>query len=76
MNITDQTALVTGANRGIGKQFVLELLDRGVGKVYAAARRPETIDIDDARVVRSTSTCSTGRRSPRPRRPRSTCRSS
>lgn len=51
MNVTDRIALVTGANRGIGKQFVLELLERGVGKVYAAARRPETIDIDDVRVV-------------------------
>ncbi len=51
MNITDQIALVTGANRGIGRQFVLELLERGVSKVYATARRPETLDLDDARVV-------------------------
>ena len=51
MNVLDQIALVTGANRGIGKQFVLELLERGASKVYATARRPETIDIDDARVV-------------------------
>jgi len=51
MNITNQVALVTGANRGIGRQFVLELLDRGAAKVYATARRPETLDFDDARVV-------------------------
>jgi NAD(P)-dependent dehydrogenase (short-subunit alcohol dehydrogenase family) len=51
MNITDQIALVTGANRGIGKQFILELLDRGASKVYATARRIETIDFDDDRVV-------------------------
>lgn len=51
MNVTQQVALVTGANRGIGRQFVLELLDRGASKVYAAARRPELIDIDDDRVV-------------------------
>jgi NAD(P)-dependent dehydrogenase (short-subunit alcohol dehydrogenase family) len=51
MNIADQTALVTGANRGIGRQFVLELLERGVSKVYATARRPESIDVDDDRVV-------------------------
>lgn len=51
MNVTDQIALVTGANRGIGRQFVLELLERGVSKVYAAARRPETVDVDDPRVV-------------------------
>lgn len=51
MNITGQTALVTGANRGIGRQFILELLDQGAAKVYAASRRPETIDFDDDRVV-------------------------
>lgn len=51
MEITDQIALVTGANRGIGRQFVLELLERGAGKVYATARRPETLDFDDSRVV-------------------------
>ncbi len=37
-------AFVTGANRGLGKRFAAELLARGA-KVYAAARRPETIDI-------------------------------
>lgn len=37
-------ALVTGANRGLGRRFALDLLARGA-KVYAAARRPETIDI-------------------------------
>src|SRR5258705_12710378 len=44
--MTDQqiTALVTGANRGLGKRFATQLLERGA-KVYAAARRPETIDI-------------------------------
>ncbi|WP_193614115.1 SDR family oxidoreductase [Nocardioides lijunqiniae] len=51
MNIPDQVALVTGANRGIGRQFVLELLERGATKVYATARRPESIDVVDSRVV-------------------------
>ena len=51
MDITAQTALVTGANRGIGRQFVLELLERGARKVYATARRPEAIDLVDDRVV-------------------------
>jgi NAD(P)-dependent dehydrogenase (short-subunit alcohol dehydrogenase family) len=37
------TALVTGANRGLGRQFAIELLARGA-KVYGAARRPETVD--------------------------------
>lgn len=51
MDITDQIALVTGANRGIGREFVLELLERGARRVYATARRPETLEIDDDRVV-------------------------
>ncbi|MGV2985368.1 SDR family oxidoreductase [Microbacterium sp. AGC85] len=51
MNIADQIALVTGANRGIGREFVLELLERGVSKVYATARRAESIVFDDSRVV-------------------------
>ncbi|BBX05261.1 SDR family oxidoreductase [Mycolicibacterium aichiense] len=43
--MTEQTtALVTGANRGLGRKFAAELISRGV-KVYAAARRPETIDL-------------------------------
>ncbi|CAN5270493.1 SDR family oxidoreductase [soil metagenome] len=51
MDVTTQIALVTGANRGIGRQFVLELLERGAGKVYATARRPELLEFDDSRVV-------------------------
>jgi NAD(P)-dependent dehydrogenase (short-subunit alcohol dehydrogenase family) len=38
------TALVTGANRGLGRRFATELVARGA-KVYAAARNPETVDI-------------------------------
>ncbi len=41
------TALVTGANRGLGKRFAEELVARGA-KVYAAARRPETVDVAGA----------------------------
>jgi NAD(P)-dependent dehydrogenase (short-subunit alcohol dehydrogenase family) len=37
-------ALVTGANRGLGRRFATELVARGA-TVYATARRPETIDI-------------------------------
>lgn len=37
------TVLVTGANRGLGKQIAAEFVARGA-KVYAAARRPESID--------------------------------
>jgi NAD(P)-dependent dehydrogenase (short-subunit alcohol dehydrogenase family) len=38
------TALVTGANRGLGRPFAAGLLAHGAN-VYAAARRPETIDL-------------------------------
>lgn len=51
MEIAGSTALVTGANRGIGRRFVDELLTRGANKVYAAARRPEMIDAADPRVT-------------------------
>jgi NAD(P)-dependent dehydrogenase (short-subunit alcohol dehydrogenase family) len=52
MDIQDQVALVTGANRGIGRTFVEELLERGARKVYATARRPEAIDIPGVEVLR------------------------
>lgn len=41
--------LVTGANGGIGTQFVAQALSRGAAKVYASARTPRTWD--DERVV-------------------------
>jgi NAD(P)-dependent dehydrogenase (short-subunit alcohol dehydrogenase family) len=44
MQLENSVALVTGANRGLGRQFAAQLLQRGA-KVYAAARRPETIDL-------------------------------
>lgn len=49
--LTGRTVLVTGANRGLGREFVEQLLSRGVAKVYAAARNPATIAGDDPRVV-------------------------
>ncbi|MEN3536004.1 SDR family oxidoreductase [Microbispora sp. ZYX-F-249] len=45
MRIEGSVALVTGANRGLGRCFAAALLDRGAAKVYAAARRPETVDL-------------------------------
>ncbi len=45
------TALVTGANRGLGKEFTQALLDAGAAKVYAGARDPSTIEVTDSRVV-------------------------
>ena len=41
--------LITGANGGIGTEFVRDALDRGASKVYATARTPRTWD--DERVV-------------------------
>lgn len=41
--ISGKTALVTGANRGIGRAFVTGLLEAGAAKVYATARKPETL---------------------------------
>ena len=48
--LADQTVLVTGANRGLGREFVEQLLSRGVSKVYAAARNPDP-STEDRRVV-------------------------
>ncbi|UAJ78634.1 SDR family oxidoreductase [Leifsonia sp. ZF2019] len=50
-DLNGRIALVTGANRGLGAAFVTGLLDRGAAKVYAAARRPETVAVRDPRVV-------------------------
>lgn len=44
MKISEQIAIVSGANRGLGRELTLELLSRGA-KVYAGARNPEAIDI-------------------------------
>ncbi|MFI5912561.1 SDR family oxidoreductase [Dactylosporangium sp. NPDC051541] len=45
MQINGSVALVTGANRGLGRHFVQQLLDRGAKKVYATARDITKIDI-------------------------------
>jgi NAD(P)-dependent dehydrogenase (short-subunit alcohol dehydrogenase family) len=61
MRIDGSVALVTGANRGLGKAFAGELISRGAAKVYGAARQPGavtepgvtpvTLDITDAERV-------------------------
>jgi NAD(P)-dependent dehydrogenase (short-subunit alcohol dehydrogenase family) len=43
MKIEGSTALVTGANRGLGAHLVAELLDAGAAKVYVSARTPSTV---------------------------------
>ena len=42
--LSDKTALVTGANRGIGEAIVDALVAAGVKKVYAAARNISALD--------------------------------
>src|SRR5437868_3641253 len=50
--IEGTVALVTGANRGIGRALTEALLTRGVKKVYATARDPQSLhDLRDPRVV-------------------------
>lgn len=46
MRVAGSTALVTGANRGLGLAFARALLERGAARVYAAARSPEAVTLD------------------------------
>jgi NAD(P)-dependent dehydrogenase (short-subunit alcohol dehydrogenase family) len=51
MEIKNSVALVTGANRGLGKAFTDALLKAGAARVYAGARHPDSITLSDSRVV-------------------------
>ena len=51
MDIKNATALITGANRGLGHAFAEALLDRGARTVYATARRPDTIDLPGVKTL-------------------------
>ena len=42
-DITNKTAVVTGANRGIGLAIVQSFLKHGAKKVYLAVRNPDTV---------------------------------
>jgi NAD(P)-dependent dehydrogenase (short-subunit alcohol dehydrogenase family) len=46
MQIENAVVLVTGANRGIGAEFVAQLKARGAAKIYAAARDAKAIQVD------------------------------
>jgi NAD(P)-dependent dehydrogenase (short-subunit alcohol dehydrogenase family) len=62
-SLDGRTVLVTGANGGLGEEFVTQALARGASKVYAAARTPRhwddpriqslTLDVTDAGQVAS-----------------------
>lgn len=43
-SINNRVALVTGANRGIGKSIVEEFVSNGARKVYAAARKLDSLN--------------------------------
>lgn len=55
MRVRDSVALVTGSNQGIGLGFVEALLARGAARIYATARRAESLApvaaLDPARVI-------------------------
>ena len=48
MDLHHSVAVVTGSNRGLGREFAAQLLERGAKKVYATARDPGTVQIPGA----------------------------
>jgi NAD(P)-dependent dehydrogenase (short-subunit alcohol dehydrogenase family) len=48
MDLDGAVALVTGANRGLGAEYVRQLLDAGASRVYAGARDPDRVTNADA----------------------------
>ncbi|GAB3244092.1 SDR family oxidoreductase [Kineosporia babensis] len=51
MKVAGSVALVTGANRGLGRAMAAHLLERGAAKVYAAARTPSQVDLPGVEAI-------------------------
>lgn len=51
MQLKNAVVLVTGANRGIGAEFVAQLRERGAGKIYAASR-DGAVDVNGVEPIR------------------------
>ena len=51
MQLNNAVVLVTGANRGIGAQFVAQLKERGASKIYAASR-DGAVDVEGVEAIR------------------------
>lgn len=45
MKVQNAVVVITGANRGIGREFAKQLLARGVKKIYGTARDPQKVDL-------------------------------
>jgi NAD(P)-dependent dehydrogenase (short-subunit alcohol dehydrogenase family) len=52
MQLKNAVVLVTGANRGLGREFARQALAQGAAKVYAGARDPASIDLPGVIPVR------------------------
>ncbi|QAY61703.1 SDR family NAD(P)-dependent oxidoreductase [Microbacterium protaetiae] len=53
MELHGATALVTGVGiDNLGHHLVRQLIERGATRVYAAARRPENVHVDEAEIIR------------------------
>ena len=53
MELSDATVLVTGSNRGLGRELVTALVSAGAKKIYATAREPSAVSdlVDGERVA-------------------------
>jgi len=52
MKVAGSIALVTGANRGLGRAFAKVLVEMGAAKVYAAARNPQAVALKGVAAIK------------------------